>query len=322
MVKKIGILTSGGDAPGMNGAVIGAIKAGIALDKEMYVVYDGYKGLIENNFKKVDASFIEDKLSCGGTVIKTARLPEFKEESVRKVAVENLKKEGIEALIVIGGDGSYMGAKKLSEMGINCVGLPGTIDNDIASSDITIGFDTALNTVVEAVDRIRDTMTSHYRCAVIEIMGNNCPDLTIYGAIACDADEVFTIDHPLTDKEALFKKMDEKKKSGQEAYIIMVAEKLLDVEALAKEISSSTLWEARHTILGHIQRGGKPTAMERVNAIRMGAYAVELLDKGIGGVCVGFENNELRYIDIYEALELPRNKHMELYELHDLVNRK
>lgn len=322
MVKKIGILTSGGDAPGMNGAVIGAIKAGIALDKEMYVVYDGYKGLIENNFKKVDASFIEDKLSSGGTVIKTARLPEFKEESVRKVAVENLKKEGIEALIVIGGDGSYMGAKKLSEMGINCVGLPGTIDNDIASSDITIGFDTALNTVVEAVDRIRDTMTSHNRCAVIEIMGNNCPDLTIYGAIACDADEVFTIDHPLTDKEALFKKMDEKKKSGQEAYIIMVAEKLLDVEALAKEISSSTLWEARHTILGHIQRGGKPTAMERVNAIRMGAYAVELLDKGIGGVCVGFENNELRHIDIYEALKLPRNKHMELYELHDLVNRK
>ena len=322
MVKKIGILTSGGDAPGMNGAVIGAIKAGIALDKEMYVVYDGYKGLIENNFKKVDASFIEDKLSSGGTVIKTARLPEFKEESVRKVAVENLKKEGIEALIVIGGDGSYMGAKKLSEMGINCVGLPGTIDNDIASSDITIGFDTALNTVVEAVDRIRDTMTSHNRCAVIEIMGNNCPDLTIYGAIACDADEVFTIDHPLTDKEVLFKKMDEKKKSGQEAYIIMVAEKLLDVEALAKEISSSTLWEARHTILGHIQRGGKPTAMERVNAIRMGAYAVELLDKGIGGVCVGFENNELRHIDIYEALELPRNKHIELYELHDLVNRK
>lgn len=322
MVKKIGILTSGGDAPGMNGAVIGAIKAGIALDKEMYVVYDGYKGLIENNFKKVDASFIEDKLSSGGTVIKTARLPEFKEESVRKVAVENLKKEGIEALIVIGGDGSYMGAKKLSEMGINCVGLPGTIDNDIASSDITIGFDTALNTVVEAVDRIRDTMTSHNRCAVIEIMGNNCPDLTIYGAIACDADEVFTIDHPLTDKEALFKKMDEKKKSGQEAYIIMVAEKLLDVEALAKEISSSTLWEARHTILGHIQRGGKPTAMERVNAIKMGAYAVELLDKGIGGVCVGFENNELRHIDIYEALKLPRNKHMELYELHDLVNRK
>lgn len=322
MVKKIGILTSGGDAPGMNGAVIGAIKAGIALDKEMYVVYDGYKGLIENNFKKVEASFIEDKLSSGGTVIKTARLPEFKEESVRKVAVENLKKEGIEALIVIGGDGSYMGAKKLSEMGINCVGLPGTIDNDIASSDITIGFDTALNTVVEAVDRIRDTMTSHNRCAVIEIMGNNCPDLTIYGAIACDADEVFTIDHPLNDKEALFKKMDEKKKSGQEAYIIMVAEKLLDVEALAKEISSSTLWEARHTILGHIQRGGKPTAMERVNAIKMGAYAVELLEKGIGGVCVGFENNELRHIDIYEALKLPRNKHMELYELHDLVNRK
>ena len=192
MLKKIGILTSGGDAPGMNATVIGAIKAGIALNKDMYVVYDGYKGLIEKNFKKVDKHFIEDKLTSGGTAIKTARLPEFKEEEVRKVAVKDMKEEGIEALIVIGGDGSYMGAKRLTEMGINCIGLPGTIDNDIASSDYTIGFDTALNTVVNAIDQIRDTMTSHNRCAVVEIMGNKCPDLTSFAAIATNADEVFT----------------------------------------------------------------------------------------------------------------------------------
>ena len=319
MLTKIGILTSGGDAPGMNATVIGAIKAGIALNKDMYVVYDGYKGLIEKNFKKVDKHFIEDKLTSGGTAIKTARLPEFKEEEVRKVAVKNMKEEGIEALIVIGGDGSYMGAKRLTEMGINCIGLPGTIDNDIASSDYTIGFDTALNTVVNAIDQIRDTMTSHNRCAVVEIMGNKCPDLTSFAAIATNADEVFTCDHPLDDKNALFDRMEEAKRNGKESYIILVAEKLLDTKELEKELNSKTSWETRLTVLGHIQRGGKPTAMERVNAVKMGAYAVELLDKGIGGVCVGIHENKLRYVDIYDALKLPRDEHRDLYQLHELI---
>lgn len=320
MVKKIGILTSGGDSPGMNAAVIGAIKAGIALNKEMYVVYDGYKGLISDHFIKVDKHFMEDKMASGGTYIKTARLPEFKEVEVRQKAVDAMKKEGIEALIVVGGDGSYIGAKKLTAMGINCVGLPGTIDNDISSSDVTIGFDTALNTVVSAIDNIRDTMTSHNRCAVIEIMGNHCPDLTSYASIATFSDEVITIDHPL-DKEKLFERMKKAKESGQESYIILVAEKLLDTVALTKEINDQKVREARLTVLGHIQRGGKPTAMERVNAFRMGAYAVELLDNNIGGVCVGLKDNKLSYIDIDEALELPRNKHLELYELHDLVTK-
>ncbi len=319
MVKKIGILTSGGDAPGMNSTIIGAIKAGISLNKEMYVVYDGYKGLINNHFEKVSKNFIEEKMNVGGTAIKTARLPEFKEESVRQKAVDALKNEGIEALIVIGGDGSYMGAKKLTEMGINCVGLPGTIDNDIASSDYTIGFDTALNTVVNAVDNVRETMTSHNRCGIIEIMGNHCPDLTIFAGIATNADEIFTCDHPLTDKEALYQRMKQAKENGKESFIILVAEKLMDVDQLAKDISQNTPWEARATILGHIQRGGKPSAMERVNSFRMGAYAVELLDKGIGGVCVGIHENKLRYIDIYEALKLSRDKHIDLYQLHDLI---
>lgn len=318
MIKKIGILTSGGDSPGMNPAVIGAIKTGINLNKEMYVIYEGYKGLINNNFQKVDKTFMEDKINVGGTYIKTARLPEFKYPETRVKACEILKKEGIDALIVIGGDGSYMGAKLLTELGINCVGLPGTIDNDIASSDYTIGFDTALNTVVDAIDNIRDTMKSHNRCAVIEIMGNKCPDLTSFAGIATCADEIITCDNPL-DKEKLFERMKKAKDSNKDNYIILVAEKLLDTNELVKEINSQGIWEARATILGHIQRGGKPTAMERYNSIRMGSYAVSLLDQGIGGVCVGIHENKLWNLPIEEAFKLERNKHEDIYEIHKLL---
>ncbi len=318
MIKKIGILTSGGDAPGMNAALVGAIRTGYKLGKEMYVVYDGYKGLIENNFKKVDPHFAEDKMAHGGTVIKTARLPEFKEEKVRQKAVENLKKEGIEALIVIGGDGSYMGAKKLTEMGINCVGLPGTIDNDIASSDFTIGFDTSLNNICDAIDKIVETMSSHNRCVVVEIMGNNCPDLTVYAGIACNADYMITIDRPFNEKD-LMNTLKARKATGQDHVLILVAEKILDVNALAKKIAVETGWDARADVLGYIQRGGTPSAMERFNAVRMGSYAVELLDQGIGGVCVGLVDNKLRYYDIIESFDLPRNKHEDLYHTFDLI---
>ena len=299
MVKKIGILTSGGDAPGMNAALVGAIRTGYKLGKEMYVVYDGYKGLIENNFVKVKPDFAEDKMSHGGTVIKTKRLPEFKEESVRQQAVDNLKKEGIEALIVIGGDGSYMGAKRLTEMGINCVGLPGTIDNDIASSDFTIGFDTSLNNICAAIDKISETMSSHNRCCVVEIMGNNCPDLTLYASIACNADRPY-------DEKDLMDTLKAKKAAGQDHVLVLVAEKLLDVNALAKKIMAETGWDTRADVLGYIQRGGTPTA-------------VELLDQGIGGVCVGLVDNKLKYYDIIESFDLKRNKHEDLYKTFDLI---
>lgn len=318
MIKKIGILTSGGDAPGMNDALIGAIRTGISLNKEMYVIYDGYKGLINKRFKKVNREFGLDYLAKGGTMIKTARLPEFKEESVRKEAVKILKEEGIDALIVIGGDGSYIGAKKLTDLGINCIGLPGTIDNDIASTDYTIGFDTCLNTVVDAIDKIKDTLSSHNRCGVVEIMGNNCPDLTLYAGIATDADFIITRDHNI-DKNDIFDELIKMKADNKDHVTILVAEKLMDVKAFAREIQEVTSWDTRATVLGHIQRGGTPSAMERVNAIRMGSYAIELLEEGIGGVCVGIVNNQLSYKDIDEALLLPRNKHMELYELHDLI---
>lgn len=318
MVKKIGILTSGGDAPGMNAAIVGAIRTGYKLGKEMYVVYGGYRGLVEDNIQKVDINFGENALRRGGTLIKSARLSEFKEESVRQVAIENLKKHGIEALIVIGGDGSYMGAKKLSEAGINCVGLPGTIDNDISSTDITIGFDTALNNICEAIDKISETMSSHNRCVVIQVMGNKCPDLTLYAGIATRADYILTIDTPLNQKE-LIEGLKEKKKNGQDHVVILVAEKLLNVSELVKVIAEETGWDTREDVLGYIQRGGNPTAMERLNSIRMGSYAIELLDQGIGGVCVGIVDNKLTYTDIYEALALKRNKHEELYKLFSYI---
>lgn len=318
MIKKIGILTSGGDAPGMNDALFGAIKTGYKLGKEMYVVYEGYKGILERNFVKVSPDFANEYISRGGTIIKSARFPEFKDESVRKEAVKILKEEGIDALIVIGGDGSYKGAKLLTGLGINCVGLPGTIDNDIVSTDYTIGFDTCLNTVVEAIDKIEETMSSHNRCGVVEIMGNHCPDLTLYAGIATGADIVITKDNTSNIDKAIatLKKLKEEKADHA---MVLVAEKLLDINALVKRISEETGWDTRATVLGHIQRGGTPSAMERVNAIRMGSYAVSLLDQGIGGVCVGIVDNKLAYHDIDEALELPRNKHLDLYEIHDLI---
>lgn len=318
MIKKIGILTSGGDAPGMNDALIGAIRVGINLNKEMYVIYDGYKGLINKDIHKVNKDFEFDKLNRGGTIIRTARLPEFKDLEVRKKAVEILKEYEIEALIVIGGDGSYKGAKKLTELGINCIGLPGTIDNDIASTDTTIGFDTALNTVVDAIDKIKDTMSSLRRCAVIEIMGNKCPDLTLYAGIATNADYIITPDKPLNEKD-LIKTLNSKREQKQNCATVLVSEKFMNLDDVTNCIKNNTKWDTRATVLGHIQRGGTPTAMERINAINMAAYAIELLDKGIGGVCVGIVDNHLKYYDINEALELPRNKHEELYKLHELL---
>ena len=322
MIHKIGILTSGGDAPGMNAAIIGAIKTGIALHKEMYVVYDGYKGLIDKNFVKVDGTFAQDKLAMGGTCIKTKRLPEFKEDSTQLQAVANLKEEGIDALIVIGGDGSYMGAKKLTEKGINCIGIPATIDNDISSTEVTMGFDTSLNTVVNALDNIKVTSSSHNRCAVVEIMGNKCPDLTLYAGIATDADYILTADNTPNVEEAVTKmiaELKEYKKTDPDHVLILVAEKLLDVHALGKRIMAETGFDTRSNVLGHMQRGGEPTAMERIRALRMGSYAIELLDNGIGGVCLGTDGDKLVYHDIYEALKMPRDKHEELYKIHELI---
>jgi len=264
MIKKIGILTSGGDAPGMNAAISGVIREAQARGIETYVVLDGFKGLVEDNFKRVEADFASDILTRGGTIIGSARLPEFKEKSVRELAVKNLKSNGIEALVVVGGDGSYMGADRLTEMGINCIGLPGTIDNDIASSDYTIGFDTALNTVVEAIEKIRDTMESHNRAAVVEVMGNGCGDLVTYAA-AATAIDVFSVPESKLSKDEILDQVKALAQANKRSVIVAISEKMYDFSSddLAKEIEEVSGYVTRATVLGHIQRGGRPSAMDR-----------------------------------------------------------
>ncbi len=320
MIKRIGILTSGGDSPGMNCAIRAVVRAGLCHGLEVYGVYDGYKGLVAGEIKKMNRSSVSDIVSRGGTILRTARLPEFKEESIRQIAVDNLRERGIEALVVIGGDGSYMGAKKLTEMGINCVGLPGTIDNDIASTDYTIGFDTCLNTIIECVDKIRDTTESHSRCSIVEVMGNHCGDLALFSAIAEGAEMVITPDHPIPDEEVFSTLRKMREESEDKRAILIVSEKLYpDIHAFAKRIQENTGFDSRATSLGHVQRGGSPSAFDRVLAARMGAYAVDCLMEGKGGICVGIVNNEVVSYDIYEALKLPRDKHISLLRYIDIL---
>lgn len=299
---KIGILTSGGDAPGMNAALRAVTCAALKKGIEVFAIYDGYKGMVEGNIKKLTKEDVDEILNKGGTIIRSARLPEFKELEVRKKAVEQLKKHGIDAIVVIGGDGSYMGAKKLDEMGIRCVGLPGTIDNDISSTDITIGFDTSLNTIVEEIEKIKDTGKSHSRCMLVEVMGNRCDDLALYSAIATGANIVISKNHMLSNQQVI-DDLKARRSKGEIFELIVIAEKLIDSEKLLKDIQENTDWDARLTVLGHTQRGGIPTAMEKVRATQMGYYAVKLLTDGITGVCVGIKDGKLVHEDILEALK-------------------
>ena len=315
MIKKIGILTSGGDAPGMNAAIRAVVRVGLSHGLEVYGIRDGYLGLHENRIEKLDRYSVSDVINCGGTFIGSARFPAFREESVRREAIENLKQHGIDALVVIGGDGSYMGAKKLTEMGCPCIGLPGTIDNDIAGTDYTIGFDTALNVIMDAIDRLRDTSSSHKRISVVEVMGRHCGDLAMSSAVSGGAEFVVVPELPF-DKEVLLSQIEAGLARGKRHALVVVCEHVTDVGALAREIEDRTGLETRATILGHIQRGGSPTARDRIMASQMGAYAVELLMAGKGGRCVGLLKNELVHHDIIECIEtMKRPFNQDLFEL-------
>ncbi|ARU92106.1 6-phosphofructokinase [Spiroplasma clarkii] len=306
MIKKIGVLTSGGDAPGMNAAVAAVIKAAISKGITPYVIREGYKGLVNNWIEEVNIKFASEIMARGGTVIGSARFVEFKDEKVRQVGVDNLKKLGIEALVVIGGDGSYQGAEKLTKMGINCIGLPGTIDNDIVSSDYTIGFDTALNTVVRSIDAIRDTMNSHNRCAVVEIMGNGCGDLTLYAATATGA-EVFSTSESLLSEEEIAQEVKRLAEAGKRSVIVAIAEKIYpSAHELAKKIEAASGYVTRATVLGHVQRGGTPSAMDRYLAVTAGMFAVEQIIAGKGGLYIGMSENKLVARDIDSTLNTPR----------------
>lgn len=315
MVKRIGVLTSGGDAPGMNAAIRAVVRSAIHRGIEVMAIEDGYKGMVEGSIYPMTTKSVSDIIYRGGTILGSARLPEFKLDEVRRKAVANLKEHGIEAVVVIGGDGTYKGAQALTDMGINCIGLPGTIDNDISSTEYTIGFDTALNTVIQNIDKLRDTSSSHHRCSVVEVMGNHCGDLALFSAISCGAEIVVT---PETgyDEEAMLERLhyldnNRKKKHA----IVVISEKITDVELLAQKISKATSFSGCATVLGHIQRGGSPTAFDRVLATRMGDKAVELIANGIGGHCVGIKENKIVSYPIMEALAMPRPSRREFFDM-------
>lgn len=317
MVKRIGILTSGGDAPGMNAAIRAVTRVAIANGIEVYGIYDGFKGVVEGNFVPLVKSSVSDILDRGGTILGSARLPEFKDIKTREIAVEQLKKAGIEAVVVIGGDGTYRGAMCLTEMGINCIGLPGTIDNDIVSTDYTIGFDTAMNTVVEAVDKLRDTSSSHHRCSIVEVMGNHCGDLAVWAAISCGAEIVVTPEVGYDEVDILDRLRYLDQVSHKRHAIVVISEKITDVEQLARKVSQNTGFSGRATVLGHVQRGGSPTPSDRVLASRLGEKAVDLLMSGVGGQCVGIKDNMIVSTPIDVALNTPRSSRKHLYRLFE-----
>jgi len=320
MIHRIAILTSGGDSPGMNCAIRAVVRSGLSYGLEVYGIYDGFKGMVEGNIVKMDRKSVSDIVNRGGTIIRTARLKEFKEVATREKAIEQLKKFGIEAVVVIGGDGSYMGAKRLTEMGINCVGLPGTIDNDIASTDYTIGFDTCLNTIIECVDKIRDTTESHSRCSIIEVMGNHCGDLALFSGLAEGAEMILTPDHPIPEEEIMRTLKQMRDGDDQKRAIVIVSEKLYpNIYEFAQKVTEQTGFDTRADILGHVQRGGAPSAFDRILAARMGAYAVDCLLEGKGGICIGLVNNKIVDYDIYDALALPRDKHVSMLRLIDIL---
>ena len=317
MIKKIAILTSGGDAPGMNNAVKSIVNTSLKKGLKPYLVYEGFLGLTNGNFKEVEKMDVKFFSTLGGTSIYSARYPEFKEVGVRKVAIEKMKEHGIDALVAIGGDGSYMGAAKLTKMGIKTIGLPGTIDNDIASTDYTIGFHTALNTIVDALDKTRDTSESHKRANVVEVMGRNCGDLAIHAAIATGVEVLSVPERKLSETE-IASQVKKARKEGHRSIIILVTENMYDIDKLAKKIETSSKVETRALSLRHMQRGGTPVAEDRTLATTMGAFAVEKLIEGKTGVAVNIKDNILSTKDILEVVKMKRPSNKELLNFYDL----
>ncbi|MEH7122777.1 6-phosphofructokinase [Bacillus sp. JJ1503] len=301
-MKRIGVLTSGGDSPGMNAAIRAVVRKAIYHDIEVFGVLGGYSGLISGNINKLELGSVGDIIHRGGTILYSARCEEFKTKDGQQRGLEQLKKYGIEGLVVIGGDGSYHGARALSEQGFPCIGVPGTIDNDIAGTQYTIGFDTAINTVIDAIDKIRDTATSHERTFIIEVMGRNAGDIALWAGLAGGA-ETILIPEEKYNMDEIAARLIKGHARGKKHSIIIVAEGVTTGMDFAKELEEATNFDTRVSVLGHMQRGGSPTAFDRVLASRLGAYAVELLLEGKGGRAVGIENNLVVDHDFNKVLD-------------------
>ena len=320
-VRTIGVLTSGGDAPGMNAAIRAVVRTGLHYGMKVMGIRKGYDGLIQGDVQEMTARSVGDILHRGGTILQTARSPQFKTEEGLKKAMSMAKVFGIDALVVIGGDGSYRGARDLSRLGMNVVGLPGTIDNDIGSTDYTIGFDTALNTVQDAIDKIRDTAYSHERCSVLEVMGRHAGYIAVNVSISGGAESVILPEKPFDMDQDVIKPIIEGRNRGKRHYLVIVAEgvegKAIEI---AKEITEKTGIEARATILGHIQRGGSPTVHDRVMASMMGAKAVEALKDGRSNRIISLIDNKVVDIDLEEALNTKKVLQEELIELSRILS--
>lgn len=308
MIKKIAVLTSGGDAPGMNAAIRAVVRAGRYFNLEVVGIHEGYKGLVEGgeNYETMSRRSVTDIIARGGTILGSARLPEFPDPAVHQQGIETLKANNVDALIVIGGDGTYAGAERLHKSGIKTIGLPGTIDNDIANTDYTIGFDTCVNTVVEAIDKLRDTCGSHKRCAVVEVMGRYCGDIARAAGLATGAEFIVT-NTENNDLQTILDKTKHLKESNKRHPVIIVTEHLYNVVELAKQIEEYSGMETRATILGHIQRGGKPSSYDRILASRLGLAAVEMLMDGKSGVCLGIQSNNIVATPFEEVIGKSKN---------------
>lgn len=319
-MKRIGILTSGGDAPGMNSAIRAVVRKALYEGIEVYGINYGYAGLVAGDFKKLTRQDVGDIIQRGGTSLYSARYPQFATEEGQLKGIEQLKKFGIEGLVAIGGDGTFRGAYALTKHGYPCVGIPGTIDNDIAGTDYTVGFDTAINTVLDSLDKIRDTATSHVRTFVIEVMGRDAGDIALWTGIASGAEQIVIpeVDFDIT---KIAEKIRQGRENGKKHTIIVLAEGVMGGNEFAEKLDAIDNFHVRVTVLGHVQRGGSPTARDRVLASRFGAAAVDHLKENKGGIALGLVNEEIVANDIIDVLDnMEQKTNLDLYKLNQEIS--
>ena len=320
-VKTIGVLTSGGDAPGMNAAIRAVVRTAINKGIKVKGIMRGYAGLLQEEIADMESTSVSEIINRGGTILYTARCMEFMTPEGQQRGAEICKKHGIDGMVVIGGDGSFRGAGKLSTLGVNTIGLPGTIDLDIACTDYTIGFDTAVNTAMEAIDKVRDTSTSHERCSIIEVMGRRAGYIALWCGIANGAEDILLPERYDGDEQMLINRIIENRKIGKKHHIIINAEGIGHSTSMARRIEAATGIETRATILGHMQRGGTPTCKDRVYASIMGAKAVELLADGKSNRLVAYKHGEFVDFDIQEALAMTKDIPEDQYRISKMLTR-
>ena len=319
-MKRIALLTSGGDAPGMNAAIRAVVRSGVYFGMEVFGVQRGYAGLIGDQVIPMHRGSVSNIVQHGGTILRSARCMEMLTKEGQQQAVKTLEKYGIEGLVVIGGDGSFRGAKILSdEYGIPTIGIPGTIDNDLEYTDYTLGFDTAVNTCLDIINKLRDTMTSHERISVVEVMGRHCGDIALYSGIASGA-EIIIVPEIEFNMDDIVNSIESSREAGKHSNIIVIAEGVMSADKFSQQLQCRTSYSVRPTCIGHVQRGGSPTMADRMLAAQFGNKAVRLLNEGVGNRAVGIRDNKIIDMDIIEAVSMKKTFNKELYETLQMIS--